>query len=268
VRLRVAALALRVSQLRELGAEVLYAAWWWVVIGAGFVSGWLAVITLPRLAWRWAAIRKLARTALGALRIPLATSGIEKIPDRAILVFNHASYMDAMILAAVLPREPAYVVKNELAGQIFAGMLLRRLGVLFVDRFALAESLVDLTHAQVTAQQNRLLVFFPEGTFTRRPGLSAFYLGAFRVAAQTKLPVLPGVLRGMRSMLRADQWFPRWSPVSVTISDPIEPAGTDLASVVQLRDAVLAAILAGCGEPDLGELIKPSQPRSDVMPQM
>jgi hypothetical protein len=60
--------------------------------------------------------------------------------------------------------------------------------------------------------------------------------------------------------LRADQWFPRWSPISIRIADPILPAGTDLASVVQLRDAVRAVILAGCGEPDLGELIKPVAP--------
>ena len=43
--------------------------------------------------------------------------------------------MDAVIVAAVLPGEPAYVVKKELAGQIFAGPLLRRLGVLFLERF-------------------------------------------------------------------------------------------------------------------------------------
>jgi 1-acyl-sn-glycerol-3-phosphate acyltransferase len=165
--------------------------------------------------------------------------------------------MDAIVLAAALPGEPSYVVKKELATQFFAGVLLRRLGVLFLDRFEVVESLADLQHATAAAQQNRVLIFFPEGTFTRRPGLAGFYLGAFRVAAQAKLPVLPSILRGTRSILRADQWFPRWSSVSITISDAIEPSGTDLASVVQLRDAVRAVILAGCGEPDLGELIKP-----------
>ena len=59
------------------------------------------------------------------------------------------------------------------------------------------------------ARQGRILVFFPEGTFTRRAGLSGFYLGAFKVAAEANLPVLPGVIRGTRSMLRGDQWFPR-----------------------------------------------------------
>ena len=176
-----------------------------------------------------------------------------------MMAFNHASYMDAVVVAAVLPGEPIYVVKKELASQIFAGPLLRRLGVLFLERFELTDSLADLDSVTGVARQRRLLVFFPEGTFTRRAGLSGFYLGAFRVAAQAKLPVVPGIVRGTRSMLRGEQWFPRWSPISVTIHDPIRPSGTDLASVVQLRDSVRAVVLAGCGEPDLGELIKPIQ---------
>jgi 1-acyl-sn-glycerol-3-phosphate acyltransferase len=258
-RLSLAGLGLRISHIRRVLVEILYAGWWWAVVATGFLLGWLAVMTLPLLTWRWAAIRTLARAALSGLRIPLSTSGIDKIPCRAILAFNHASYMDAVVLAAALPGEPSYVVKKELATQPFAGVLLRRLGVLFLDRFEVAESLADLEDATAAAQHNRVLVFFPEGTFTRRPGLSEFYLGAFRVAVQAKLPVLPGILRGTRSVLRSDQWFPRWSPVSITISDPIEPSGTGFASVVQLRDAVRAVVLAGCGEPDLGELIKPPQ---------
>ena len=123
----------------------------------------------------------------------------------------------------------------------------------------MSDSLADLESVTSAARQRRLLVFFPEGTFTRRVGLSGFYLGAFRVAAQAKLPVVPGILRGTRSMLRGEQWFPRWSPISVRIADPIQPSGTDLASLVWLRDFVRAEVLAGCGEPDLGELIKPIQ---------
>jgi 1-acyl-sn-glycerol-3-phosphate acyltransferase len=234
------------------------------VIATGFMLGWLAVMMLPRLTWRWGVIRALARSALAAVRVPVSVSGIDRLPrGGAVLAFNHASYMDAVITAAVLPGEPTYVVKKELARQIFAGALLRHLGVLFLERFEVADSLVDLGEVTTAARQERLLVFFPEGTFTRRARLSGFYLGAFRVAAQAKLPVVPGVLRGTRSMLRGEQWFPRWSPVSVSIADPIQPSGTDFASVVRLRDSVRAVVLAGCGEPDLGELIKPIQPAAE-----
>jgi hypothetical protein len=65
-------------------------------------------------------------------------------------------------------------------------------------------------------------------------------------------------LCGTRSMLRSDQWFPRWNAISMNIALPVEPTGTDLAAQVKLRDTVRAIVLSGCGEPDLGELIKPA----------
>jgi len=82
----------------------------------------------------------------------------------------------ALILAAVLPGEPIYVAKKELASQILAGPVPRRLGVLFLERFELTDSLADLEGVIASANQGRLLEFFPEGTFTRRAGLSGFYL--------------------------------------------------------------------------------------------
>jgi 1-acyl-sn-glycerol-3-phosphate acyltransferase len=241
--------------------ELLFAARWWVIVSTGFTLGWIAVMILPSRSWRWAAVRTLARLAFKFLGAPLTVSGLDRIPGgSAVLVFNHTGYMDVIVVAAALPGEPTYVAKKELAGQFFAGPLLRRLGALFLDRFELAESLADLEQVTSAAQQRRLLVFFPEGTFTRRAGLSGFHLGAFKVAAQANLPIVPGILRGSRSMLRSGQWFPRWSPISVTIEPPIEPAGTALADIVQLRDAARGVILAGCGEPDLSELIKPPKP--------
>ena len=191
--------------------------------------------------------------------IPLATKGIEDIPrGGAILVFNHSSYMDALVLAAVLPGEPAIVAKRELSTQRVAGPLLRRLGIPFVERYDVSGSLADAEGLIDLARRGRLLVFFPEGTFTRRAGLSGFYMGAFKVAAEAKLPILPGVIRGTRSVLRGDQWFPRRASVSVEIGKPIRPSGTDFASLLQLRDDVRKSVLLRCGEPDLVELIKPA----------
>jgi 1-acyl-sn-glycerol-3-phosphate acyltransferase len=120
------------------------------------------------------------------------------------------------------------------------------------------ENLADAEELIALAHKGRILVFFPEGTFTRRAGLSEFYLGAFKTAAEANLPVLPGVLRGARSILRSDQWFPRRGAVTVEIGQPVMPSGTDFKAVVQLRDAVRKIILSRCGEPDLGELMKPS----------
>jgi 1-acyl-sn-glycerol-3-phosphate acyltransferase len=175
-----------------------------------------------------------------------------------MLVFNHSSYMDSLVLATVLPGEPAIVAKRELAQQFVAGLLLRRLGIPFVERYDVFGGLADAQALMALARQGRILVFFPEGTFTRRAGLSGFYLGAFKVAAEANFPILPSVIRGTRSMLRGEQWFPRHTAISVEIGEPVMPSGTDFGSVLRLRDTVRNVILARCGEPDLGELIKPA----------
>ena len=250
-----------IPQLRRLGRsalDVLYAMWWWTVLGIAFLIGWLFVMALPTAKSRWSALRLIGRGALAVMGIPLTVRGIEKIPAQgAVLAFNHSSYMDALTLVAALPGEPAIVAKRELAQQIVAGPALRRLGIPFVERYDISGSLTDAATLAALAQQGRILVFFPEGTFTRRAGLSGFYLGAFKIAAETNLPVLPGVIGGTRTLLRGAQWFPRRSPISVELGDPIQPLGNDFQSVVRLRDRVRQTILARCGQPDLEELVKP-----------
>jgi 1-acyl-sn-glycerol-3-phosphate acyltransferase len=261
VRLSLSSAGRSVSRFARLIGDTLYAAWWWFVIGLGFLLAWIAAMVLPTLASRWAALRGIARGALALVGIPVKVEGLDRIPHgNAVMVFNHASYMDAVVLAAVLPGEPAFVAKKELSEQFFAGGLLRRLGIQFVERFDAAASLADARAVTDMAKRGRLFVFFPEGTFTRRAGLLGFYLGAFKVAADTGLPVVPGTLRGTRTMLRGEQWFPRRTPVSVEIAEPIMPSGTDFSAMLGLRDAARAAMLARIGEPDLGGLEKPPGP--------
>ena len=259
LRLSLAGIGPQLVRRSRLLRETFYAAWWWTIVALSFTLAWFAVMILPGLVWRWRAIRATARAALTAIGVPVAVAGLDRVPrGNAMLVFNHSSYMDALVLSAVLPGEPLYVVKRELGGQIFAGPFLRRLGALFVERYDVSGSLADTEAVIVAARQGRNIVYFPEGTFTRRPGLSGFYLGAFKVAAEAGLPIVPGIIRGTRSMLRGEQWFPRWTPLSIQIEVAVKPSGTDFASLLQLRDSVRRVILAYCDEPDLGELVKPA----------
>jgi 1-acyl-sn-glycerol-3-phosphate acyltransferase len=258
-RLWLAGVGGRLARLAR-GREHLYGAWWWAVLSICVAIGAVSVMLLPALKWRWSAVRTLARASLFLMGIPVSVRNIERLPkERAVIVFNHASYVDAIVLAAVLPGEPAYLVKKELASNIFAGPLLRRMGVLFIDRYDLASGIADTAAAIALASQGRLLVIFPEGTFTRQAGLLEFFSGGFKIASETGLPVYPGVLRGTRSILRSNQWFPRCGRIDVEILDPFAPYGTDFESILRLRDAVREAILSRCGEPDLRELVKPDR---------
>jgi 1-acyl-sn-glycerol-3-phosphate acyltransferase len=261
VRLSLSSAARSLSGLGRRIGDMLYAGWWYFVTAFALVAAYIATMILPTLSARWAALRAIARSALALTGIKVDVTGLNRLPrENAVILFNHTSYMDAVIIASVLPGEPAFVAKKEFADQPFAGSFMRRLGVSFVERFDAAASLADAEAVTGLAKSGRLFVFFPEGTFTRRAGLLGFYMGAFKVAAEANLPVVPGVLRGVRTLLRGDQWFPRRTAISVVIEQPIQPTGTDFTAMLSLRDAARAAMPKHVGEPDLGALEKPPAP--------
>jgi 1-acyl-sn-glycerol-3-phosphate acyltransferase len=82
------------------------------------------------------------------------------------------------------------------------------------------------------------------------PGLQAFHMGAFMVAARAGVPVVPVGVQGTRAILRAEQWFPRPGRVRVTVGAPMHPQGSDWGAAVALRDAVRTQIAQYCGELD------------------
>jgi 1-acyl-sn-glycerol-3-phosphate acyltransferase len=253
LRLGIAGLGPQARRLARSIGEFLYAGWWWSVVVAMGALLWPALLMLPGSRRRWALMHRAARLALRLMGIRLELTGTWTKMAGAIIVTNHASYLDGLVLAAALPGEPAFIAKKELEGQFFAGPFLRRLGTLFVDRADPEGGVEDVNKALAAAETGRTLVFLPEGTFTRAPGLLPFRLGAFFIAARQHLGILPLTLRGTRSILRGDQWFPRHGAVSLQAGSPIHADGTDFAAAVRLRDKVRAEILAQCGEPDAVE---------------
>jgi 1-acyl-sn-glycerol-3-phosphate acyltransferase len=259
-RLSLSSAGRSLTRLARMIGDTLYAGWWYLVTALGLVAAFIATMILPTLSMRWSAVRGIARAVLAVTGIRVNVTGAPNLPKgNAVILFNHTSYMDAVIIAAVLPGTPAFVAKKEFESQPFAGSFMRRLGVAFVERFDASASLADADKISSMAKEGRLFVFFPEGTFTRRAGLLGFYMGAFKVAADARLPVVPGVLRGVRTLLRGDQWFPRRTGIDVVIEPALQPTGTDFSAMLSLRDAARAAMLKHAGEPDLGELEKPVQ---------
>ncbi len=247
--LSAAAARLRAGFRLTLGRA--YAGYWWAVLVALALAVWPLSIALPRRAWRWRVLHAAARAMLKLTGTRLTVSG-ETVPDRgAILVANHCSYLGSLVLAAALPGETAFVAKAELAPQLFAGTFLRRIGALFVERFDDASGRGDLDDVIEAARAGRRLAVYPEGTLTRRPGLLDFKLGAFAAAVGASVPVVPVALRGTRSVLRGGQWFPRPGEVQVTVGARLLAEQDGFDAAIALRDAARAAILAGCGEPDL-----------------
>jgi 1-acyl-sn-glycerol-3-phosphate acyltransferase len=243
-------------QLRRLwrgASEFLYASRAWFVFYVFAVITWSLVAIMPNLMWRRTLIQRMARIAARLTGISLSVNGLDRLPKKGacVLVSNHASYIDGIILAAALPPIFCYVAKRDLKGSFIPRFFLRRIDARFVERFDLESGLDDARYLSQSVQQGRSLAFFPEGTFGRMPGLRPFYMGAFVSSAEAAVPLVPVVIRGTRSILRAGSWFPRRGAVKVTICETIMPKGSDWAAAIELRDATRSEMLRHCGEPDL-----------------
>jgi 1-acyl-sn-glycerol-3-phosphate acyltransferase len=213
----------------------------------------LGVILLPSLSLRRGTARIAARTFFLLAGMPVRLVGKENLPaGQCVVVANHASYLDGVVMTAALPPRFGFVIKREMNDVPLAGLLLRRIGSEFVDRFNRHKGGTDARRVLRTAASGHSLVFFPEGTFTPEVGLGKFHTGAFAIAAHAACPVVPAVILGTRRNMPATRVFPRPGPIEVRFGPAIDatPMGDDDLAV-KLRDASRAAILSELGEPDL-----------------
>ena len=236
---------------RALGA-ILYAVYAWTLFWLLAPPVWIAVALLPRPSWALGLIRFAARGLIRLSATPLRAEGLANLPPGpCVIVANHASYLDGILLTAILPGRFSFVAKREFTVSFIARVFLQHIGAEFVERFDLARGVEDARLLARAARAGRRLLFFPEGTFTRSPGLLRFHMGAFVAAAEAAVPVVPVAIRGTRSILRDGQWLPRRGTIHVTIAPALPPGGRDWPAAIALRDAARAEILRHCGEPDL-----------------
>jgi 1-acyl-sn-glycerol-3-phosphate acyltransferase len=171
-----------------------------------------------------------------------------------VVVANHASYVDGILLKALLPARFCFVIKKEVAKLPFIGLLLRRIGSEFVDRFNRNAGAVDARRLMKAADSGQSLAFFPEGTFTEQPGLGKFHAGAFAIAARAGLPVVPLAIVGTREVLPCGALLPRFGRIEVRLLPSIpQPVDRSATGVNAVRDQARARILAALGEPDLSD---------------
>ena len=240
------------ARLRPAG-DFLYAGWFWLLFALAAPPVWIALTVTPGLERRRRFARFVARSLAVLTGTPIKAEGLENLagPGPRIVAANHASYLDAFVLTALLPPDLGYVVKSELGRSAFSRLPLARLGAVFVERFDAGQGAEETRRVAEAVRSGESLVIFPEGTFTRIPGLRPFRMGTFVVAAQTGAPVVPVAIRGTRSKLRGGEWFPRRGGVELSALPPVRADGSDWAAAVRLRDAVRGQVLVTCGEPDL-----------------
>ncbi|MFA7386414.1 MAG: AMP-binding protein [Thiohalobacteraceae bacterium] len=237
--------------LRAIGARLYVAYAWFCLLLCG-IPATLLILLAPNQRAAQRVVRLASRLVLKLAAIRVHREGGGDLPqDRPLVVVaNHASYLDAMVLIAALELPLHFVAKRSLRTPVI-GRLLQRLGTEFVARDDVRQSVEDAERLLQRVHRGDAVVFFPEGTFTATPGLRPFRLGAFKIAAESRTSIVPVALRGTREVLRGDSRSPRPGRVDVWVGAPIAGEGTSLTELVELRDQVRAQILAHCGEPDL-----------------
>ena len=212
----------------------------------------LVVILGPTLAIRRAIGRNGMKFVMWCIGAPIHVRGLSHLPaGPALCVSNHASYLDGLVLTAALPARYTFVVQDGAAHWPLVGLMIRRMGVSFVNRSSARSGAVQTRAMLKRLQGGESLTIFPEGTFKDDPGLLPFKKGAFLLAARAGVPVVPAVIHGTRRLWGGGRKLPRWSKVSVEFLAPHSPTGAEKEQVQALRESVRAAILRRCGEPDL-----------------
>jgi 1-acyl-sn-glycerol-3-phosphate acyltransferase len=209
----------------------------------------VAALVVPRLGWRRSLTHRLARVALAILGLRVTSTGLGNLPEGSCVVAaNHSSYLDGVVLTAMLPPRFSFVIKREAADMPIVGLLLRRIGSEFVDRNDHGGRQRGARRVIKRAEQGHSLVFFPEGTFDEQVGLKRFHAGAFIAAVRGAMPIVPTIIHGARRAMPSRALLVRPGRIQVEFLAPL-PADGEKPDA--LREVARRRILERLDEPDL-----------------
>lgn len=238
----------------------------WITVVRGFLWGiwaWLSfllaclvslviVLLVPGAHRRQKLVTLAAKMVFVLAGVKVTVRGIDNLPtDSCVVVANHASYIDGVLLNGYLPARFGFVIKGEMRDIPVVHFLLRRSGSKFVERTEAAGSSRDARQLVKAAQGGESLGFFPEGTFLLEPGVDRFRPGAFVAAIKGRMPVVPIAISGTRKMLPSGRLLPRHTELTIDILPAIAPGDADFESSRRLAEAARQRVLGALGEPDL-----------------
>ncbi len=179
--------------------------------------------------------------------VGLALSGIElQVTGRphlwshrpAVFVFNHQSAVEMLLLCKLLRRDFVGIGKKEIRGYPVVGAVFAAAGTVFVERFDPGKGKADLAPAMAALKEGSSIAIAPEGTRSVTGTLGPFKKGAFHLAMQAKVPIVPIVFKNSMDALPKHGVVIRPTTVEVVVHPPIETAGWTPANL----DARVAGI--------------------------
>lgn len=182
--------------------------------------------------------RNWARSLLWAAGVKVEVEGLEHLPpgEPAILVANHESWFDVFALVVHLPVDYRFVGKIELTRIPFFGPSWLATGHIAIDRSDRTKAIESLREAGESLRRDgAVVVMFPEGTRSEDGELLPFKKGAFVLALQTGVPIVPAGVSGSRKIMPKGSWRIRPGTIVIRIGPPIPVEGRGEGA----RDALL-----------------------------
>lgn len=143
-----------------------------------------------------------------------------------IIIANHQSYFDAFIVYGFIGIKFKWLMKQEVEKIPLVGAACKAAGHILIDRSSSIKSQDSLKTAKNKLINGMSLVIFPEGTRTHDGKLGKFKRGAFQIAEELHLPILPVTIDGAYNVLPRNKWFVTWHKINITFHKPIPPKGT------------------------------------------
>ncbi|MDQ1501791.1 MAG: putative phosphoserine phosphatase / 1-acylglycerol-3-phosphate O-acyltransferase [Actinomycetota bacterium] len=184
--------------------------------------------------------------ALGLAGVDLRVTGEEHLwSDRpAVFVFNHQSSFDVIVISRLLQRDFTAVAKAELAHDPRFAPLAALAGVVYVDRGNRSQSRAALAPVVEKLRSGISLAMAPEGTRSATPTPGPFKKGAFHIAVQAEVPVVPVVIRNAGDIMWRASLVARPGTVDVTVLPPVPTVGLGPDEVDDLCERVRQQFVA------------------------
>jgi len=159
-----------------------------------------------------------------------------------VIVSNHQSQYDIFVLYGWLGIDFKWVMKIELRKVPALGIACEKIGHIFIDRSNTEAALHSLDEAKSKIVNGTSVIFFPEGTRSKDGNLGRFKKGAFKMALDLDIPILPVTISGTRAILptKTIDIFP--GRAYMTIHPPVDISGYDNGSVKNLMTEVHSII--------------------------
>jgi 1-acyl-sn-glycerol-3-phosphate acyltransferase len=161
-----------------------------------------------------------------------------------VVVSNHESFTDILLISH-LPWEMKWLSKAELFRIPFMGWLMHLAGDVPVKRGFGPSAVEAIAECREILARKVSVMIFPEGTRSPKRDLLPFKDGAFRLAVEAGVPILPLALRGTATALRKHSWRIGRSTAVVEVLPPVETAGLTVADVPALKERVRDMIVEG-----------------------